>query len=220
MSTYAIQIQQTAMQLIQAGMPGTFKTFGLEPMLIINEADLPMVAVHIVRERRNALGDADIGPPKFRTELTLNISGSTKALTDEANQPSILEDWMSQLDTVLLRNPKFVNLSEGVLSMDRISQLAKVGETTLYEIRIEMVLQYTDWFEPIVPDDLKTIHVETRYPSPTSDPAEVQQVVAQYDLHQTQGTVADHAQPDADHQGLARPERRGSGPPRERPAAR
>ncbi|MCA1419488.1 hypothetical protein I6F24_12440 [Bradyrhizobium sp. BRP23] len=208
------------MQLIQAGMPDTFKSFGLEPMLIINGDDLPMIAVHILRERRNALGDADIGPPKFRTELTLGISGSIKALTDEANQPSILEEWMSQIDTVLLRNPQFVNMSEGVLSMDRLSQLAKVGETTLYEIRIEMVLQYTDWFEPIVPDDLKTIHVETRYPSATTDPAEVQQVVTQYDFDQTQGTGAGAPEQGADHQGLARRQRQAARPSGERSAAR
>ncbi|WP_370135404.1 hypothetical protein [Bradyrhizobium sp. USDA 313] len=211
-------IQAKAMELIQSGMPGTFKSFGLEPMLIINPDDLPMIAVHILREKRNSDGDA--GVPSFEVDLTLGISGSIKAKTDEANQPSILEDWMTQLDTVLLRNPEFVNMSSQVLSMDRTSQLAKVGETTLYEIRIEMVLRYQDWFEPIVPDDLKTIHVETRYPSPTTDPAEVQQVVTQYDLDQTQRAREHQGAADNDHQGVAGTERRDLGASGQRPAPR
>ncbi|MGY3130111.1 hypothetical protein ACVWZM_000793 [Bradyrhizobium sp. USDA 4501] len=218
MSATALQIQAKAMELIQAGMPDTFKSFGLEPMLIINGDDLPMIAVHILRERRN--GTYDAGVPFFRTELTLGISGSIKAKTDEANQPSILEDWMSQIDIVLLRDPQFVNLSDRIVSMDRTSQLAKVGETTLYEIRIEMVMQYEDWFEPIVPDDLRTIHVETRYPSPTTDPAEVQQVVTQYDLDQTQRAREHQGAADSDHQGMAGTERRHPGASGQRPAPR
>jgi hypothetical protein len=186
-SDYAVQIQRKALDLIRAGMTGKFVSYWLNPMTQINPGDLPAVAVHILRERRTADGDANCGPPKFVHQLSLGISGSISMVTDDisgAAPPVVLEDWMTQIDDLLLRDPRFVNLSEGVLSMDRLHQYAKTGETSLFEIRVEMVVQFRSNYEPVIVDDFETIHIESRYPSPDTDPAEVQQVVQQYDIPQ------------------------------------
>jgi hypothetical protein len=94
------------------------------------------------------------------------------------------------LDDILLTNPKFVRLVEGFTGMDRQSQYAKVGETTLFEIRVEMVMEFTGWFDPVVNDDFNTLHIETRYPSYDTDPDEVMQIIRQYDLTQNEITAA------------------------------
>jgi hypothetical protein len=191
-------------------MPNTWKTLFLEPSLVLNANDLPVLACYITRERRNTFGDGVTGIPDFRTELTMVFAGSQKLDVPEGSQtPPLLEDWMARLDDVLLRNPKFVNLTEGILSMDRTSQIAKVAETPVYEIRLEMVMQYTDYFEPIIPDDYLTMHVESRYPTAQTDPAEVQQVVAEYDVDQNART-AEGRNKGADDQGVARKSGRGN----------
>jgi hypothetical protein len=184
-STEAIAIQAKALELLQAGLSGQFKRFVKQPMLTINPKDLPMLGVHIVREQRRADGDANHGPPSFVHDLTLGFSGSIQIGTDDAEEPSTLEAWMTSIDLFLLRNPEFVNMTEGVTSIDRLGQYAKNGEASLYEIRIEMHLQFRSVLEPIILDDLDVIHVETRYPTAGTDPERVQQVEASYDLSQT-----------------------------------
>jgi hypothetical protein len=47
-----------------------------------------------------------------------------------------------------------------------------------------MVLEFSSHFPPRVEDELKTIHVETRYPDADTDPDAVQQIIRIYDLEQ------------------------------------
>jgi len=185
MSHYASMLHARALEYAMAGFGARFKTYRKTPMLQVAPGDLPMLSVHILRERRIPLGSHNHAEPKFKHDVSLGFGGAVQADTEDQNKLYELEEWMSELDDILLSNPKFVNLSEGVLSMDRQSQYAKVGETTLFEIRVEMVLEFSSSFPPLVEDDLKTIHVESRYPDITTDPAEVQQIITQYDLDQT-----------------------------------
>jgi hypothetical protein len=181
----AVTVHQAAYDLVVAGFGTRFKTYRKTPMLQIQPTDLPVLAVHIMRERRTAWGQRNQGEPKYQAELTLGFSGAVHVETDQQDELQALEQTMSELDEMLLCQPSFVNLTDGVESMDRLAQYAKVGEVTLFEIRVEMVLGLGQvLFEPNIPDDFLTIHVESRYPSPTTDPAQVQQIVAQYDIPQ------------------------------------
>jgi hypothetical protein len=187
MSHYASMIQTEAMRLLQAGFGARFKTYRNTPALQVQPTDLPLLGVYILRERRMGMGP-NHAEPKFKHELTLGFSGGEWADTDDQNKLLGLEAMMSELDDMLLTNPKFVKLVEGFTGMDRQSQFAKVGETTLFEIRVEMVMEFTGWFDPVVEDDFNTLHIETRYPSVDTDPAAVLQIIRQYDL--TQNEVA------------------------------
>jgi hypothetical protein len=164
MSHYASTVQLKAMELAQAGFGARFKTYRSTPMLQIQPGDLPILAVHILRERREQDGQANQTVPHFKHTLTLGFSGAVHVETDKQDQLSILEEMMSDLDDMLLCDPRFVNLVEGVTAMDRVGQYAKVGETTLYEIRVEMNMEFSSRFEPAIVDDLKVVNIKTQFP--------------------------------------------------------
>jgi hypothetical protein len=184
MSSYASMIHGKAYDLLVAGFGATFTSYRKTPMLQVQPTDLPVLGIYILRERREQDGQANQGEPHFKHTLTMGFSGGVHVRTDNQNELNALEETMSALDELLLTDPRFVNLTEGITSMDRISQYAKIGETTLFEIRVEMTMEWSSRWEPVITDDFNTLHVESRYPSPTTDPAEVQQVVAQYDIPQ------------------------------------
>ena len=164
MSYYAGIVHAKALELAQAGLGPLFKTYRSTPMLRIQPDDLPVLAVHILRERRIQDGNANHTYPHFKNTLTLGFSGAVDVLTNEQDQLQDLEETMCLLDDALLADPKFVNLVEGVNEMDRVAQYSKVGETTLFEIRVEMVLEWSSSFPPTITDDLKTVHITTQYP--------------------------------------------------------
>jgi hypothetical protein len=167
MSHWANTLHQQAMRLVQAGFGATFKTYRLTPMLQIQPGDLPVLAVHILREKRVPDGEPNQTVPKFIHDLTLGFSGAVQVETQEQDQINALEEWMSTLDDILLSDPSFVRMTEGFTAMDRVGQYAKVGETTLFEIRVEMNIQFRSYFEPRIPDVLATVDVTTVVPDGT-----------------------------------------------------
>jgi len=180
----ALLIQQTAIDLVTPVLGAYFKKIIRTPTLIMNAGDLPLLGVYIVREERTADGDANTGPPHFVHRLTMHLNGAVNVETEAREEVLVdLEAWMSQIDDILLRNPKFVNLSEGILSMSRVSQFAKVNDTVLGEIRVEMVMQYRTRFEPVINDDFKTMHIKSVYPSPERAGV-TQQVESEFDIPQ------------------------------------
>jgi len=183
MSHYASMMQKEALRLLQAGFGSRFKTYRSTPALQVQPTDLPMLGVYILRERRTAMGQANHAEPKFKHELTMGLSGAVHADTDDQNKLYQLEEWMSEADDFLLRNPKYVKLVEGWTGMDRLSQYAKVGETTLFEIRVEIQCEFSGWFDPIVEDDFNLMHLTLQYP-PGVDPDSVLEIIRIYEINQ------------------------------------
>jgi hypothetical protein len=195
MSHYASQVQAQAMALLQAGFGTRFSTYRLTPMLRVLPNDLPVLGVYILRERREPWGHANHGEPRFNHALTLGFSGGVAADTDQQEVLPPLEDMMSEVDDFLLSDPKFVNLLDGIEGMDRVSQFAKIGETTLYEIRVEMVgIFQSDW-PPLIPDDFNTLNVTTQFPDKAHADAGTTQLIRQYDLSQTATLVPRQRRP-------------------------
>lgn len=184
MSHYASIVATKAFDLARAGFGTRFKTYRKTPMLQVTPKDLPLLGIYILREQRAALGAANHAEPKFKHTVTLGFSGAVHVETDEQNQLVALEEMMSELDDILLTNPKFVILTEGFTGMDRQSQYAKVGETTLFEIRVELVFEFTSNFPPKVVDDFETLHVETQYPDEAHVDSGTPQITRVYELEQ------------------------------------
>jgi hypothetical protein len=183
MSHYASMMQKEALRLLQLGFGSRFRTYRSTPALQVQPSDLPMLGVYILRERRTPMGHANHAEPKFKHELTMGLSGAVQADTDDQNSLNALEEMMSEADDILLRNPKFVKLVEGWTGMDRQSQYAKVGETTLFEIRVELVCEFSGWFDPIVEDDFNLLHLTLQYP-PDVDPDSVLKIIRVYEFNQ------------------------------------
>jgi len=184
MTALAIDIQSKAMQLLQTGFGTRFKTYRLTPMLQVAPQDLPVLGVYILRERHLPHGSFNHAEPKFDSELTIGFSGGVHVETNEQNQINDLERWMGELLEILLCDPKFVKLAEGITSIDRVGQFAKVGETTLFEIRLEMMTRYWSSYPPKVEDDFNTLHVTTQFPDAESAESGTPQIIRQYDMDQ------------------------------------
>jgi len=180
----ALRIAAKAHDLAVAHFGSRFKTYRRTPALQVTPADLPVLGVYILREQFIPWGAANHAEPKFDTILTLGLSGGVNAETAEQNEHLELEEWMSELVETLLCNPKFVNLAQGITGMERKSQFAKVGETALFEIRIEMTLIYYSSYPPKVVDDLEVVHVETQYPDKEHADSGTQQITRVYDIEQ------------------------------------
>jgi hypothetical protein len=178
MSHYASIVHAKALELAKAGFGPLFKTYRSTPMLQIQPENLPVLAVHILRERRIGMSNR----PHFKTSLTLGFSGAVQVVTNDQDQLQDLEETMSMLDDVLFTNPGFVNLSEMVTETDRIAQYAKVGETTLFEIRVEMTMAYEDYTEPNISAVLAKVHITTQYPDKAHVDSGTPQIEAEIDL--------------------------------------
>jgi hypothetical protein len=178
----AWQIHDKAYQLVQIGYGATFKTYRQTPMLQVQPGDLPVLAVHLLRERRVPDGHANHAEPKFIHDITLGFSGAVHVETDKQNDIHALEQWMAQLDDMLLSDPSFVNMTDGITAMDRVGQYAKVGETTLFEIRVEMSIASQSYFPPRVPDELKVIHITTQFPDKAHADAGTPQLDREYEI--------------------------------------
>jgi hypothetical protein len=127
-------------------------------------------------------GHANHAAPHFKHALTMGFSGAIQVETDKQDELQALEEWMSELDDMLLCNPHFVNLTEGVTAMDRVGQYSKVGEVTLYEIRVEMTMEFSSTFPPVVIDDLKRVVVDTQFPDKEHADAGTPQLHREYEL--------------------------------------
>jgi hypothetical protein len=158
----ATVIATAALNLLIGNFGTRFKTYRRTPMLQLQPTDLPVLGVYILRERRTQDLHANHTSPHFKSLITLGVSGAIHAETAEQNQLYELEQWMDEVDDTLLSNVPFVKLTEGVEGMDRTSQYAKVGETTLFEIRVEFHLMTSAWFPPKVVDDFLLLHLDLK----------------------------------------------------------
>jgi hypothetical protein len=194
MSHWANTVHAKALDLLKIGFNTTFKTYRQTPMLQVQPGDLPILAVHILREKRVPDGQPNQAEPKFIHDLTLGFSGAVHVETDKQDQIHDLEEWMATLDDILLSDPQFVMLTEGVTAMDRVGQYAKVGETTLFEIRVEMNIQFRSNFTPRVPDVLETIQITTQFPDKAHADAGTPQLDRTYTIETTKdaGKTRDH----------------------------
>ena len=162
MSHYAIILQQAALERLKVAFGDTFATYRQTPMLQVHAGDLPILAVHILRERRLPDGQSNQAEPKFIHDLTLGFSGAVHMETDRQDVIHDLETWMATIDDILFSDPTFPRMYEGITSMDRVGQYAKVGEVALFEIRVEMNMQFRSYFEPRIHDQFATLDIKTK----------------------------------------------------------
>jgi hypothetical protein len=179
---YASMVQKASLAVAQAVFGARFKTYRSTPMLQLQPSDLPVLGIYILRERRTPNGHANHAQPKFIDEIRLGFSMGIQAETADQNHIYQLEEWMTELETSLLTNAKWVQLTDGIEGMDRASQYAKVGETTLFEIRDELWFFTQSEFPPKVDDWLEKVVVDTQFPDKAHVDSGTPQIHREYDL--------------------------------------
>lgn len=177
----ARQISIEARRLLRAALtspstdfPVPFTEVRSTPKVISGAENLPLLSVMILSEVREAEGDYSAGEPHFTCRLTLGILAQVAA-SEEVSQELQLERVSGAIDTYLLRNPDFINMTEGVISSTRRNVYAVAGDAGHAQVQYELVLGYRTRLEPIIPDELDVINVRTRYPSKDTNPDVIEQ---------------------------------------------
>jgi len=181
---YPAIVQRAIMAVCQTYFGARFKTYRVTPMLQVQPSDLPVLGIYNLKQKSTPWGNANHAEPKFRHEATYGFSAGIHAETADQNKIYELEDTMSELLNVIFSRPALVNLVEGFESMDRTSQYAKVGETTLFEIRIEVACSYEGNYPPIVDALLEKVIINTQFPDKAHVDSGTPQLDRIYELDQ------------------------------------
>ncbi len=194
MSTITTQIRDAMYDRIVAAMPRDFKTTRKLPFPTMQPDMLPALGVYVMRETKSPYGDANLGPPHYQVDAIISVM-----ILDLAGKPENLEGGVDRkidlIEETILRDPGFVNIREkgtDQIIIDSIPNISRQylfpqqGETYYLEARLQFTFRFMCVYEPIIPDDLKVIHVTTFLNEPQRPiiSGEIPDVIGEYELEQ------------------------------------
>lgn len=170
-----------------------FSTFNFSTNkgLIIQPSSIPFCGVYLLQEMTAPDAESNTGEPRFRTSVRLGFSVIIQN-NDPVAAEHTLDKAMQAIAYGLFTDPSYYNNSsfkiQGFASGDRQHVFGRVGtldnETPIAELRYTLVVDLgVIFYEPVVPDILEVIHLETVFPI-DGDASKVQQVKVEYDLEQ------------------------------------
>jgi hypothetical protein len=149
-----------------ATLQAAFTTFRRTPMLDVDPKHLPSLSVFLMRDLATADGDANAGEPSFYHQCSIGVSALMLA-NDEDDMLVKVRAVPERVSAVLLTDPTFVAMIEGVASMDRKVVYPRIGDASFAEVQIEYVFTYRTDYPPNVPDDFEgVILTGAPYPNP------------------------------------------------------
>lgn len=189
-SSYAMVVRDAMLARVQA-MPffAGFK-FGTNKAEQVQPEKIPFAGVYFINEDLTPEGDANTGEPSFRSAALYGFSVIVQN-NDAAAAENKLDEAYEILTNGLFTDPSlYLNKAAQIQAYTRGNRSHQFGSAgadnsiPVAELRFTLLCDLgTIDFPPVVTDDLKTVHLRTEYPA-GSDPAEVQQVSAEYDLEQ------------------------------------
>lgn len=151
-----------------------FVKFGMTRAYQVQARDLPYVGVYLLPDMASSDGDWNAGAPKFKHECEIGMSVIMPNI--EADElENALDAAYDAITIGLLADEKFMQMGPhskyNIEGVDRIAKSIVYGtvgnnnETAMGELQIGMTFVYRFDYPPEILDDLKTIHLETVYPS-------------------------------------------------------
>lgn len=137
----------------------------------------PRLGVYLGRENETPDGDANVGPPRYISEVTIIIS-----VTEALSKPQVLDgevdDTVDLIKNTLLQDITFVSLKDesGNFMLDSIPNISRQyfypnnGDTYYIECRLQMTFRMNVVYEPITPIPFETLAVDAR---PNDDPVPI-----------------------------------------------
>jgi hypothetical protein len=110
-----------------------------------------------------------ISIPEFRATAQLIVQIVADDITD-ARSAARVDELCEAVKTRLLCDPKWLVLFERVLSIDTEIERNVEGESRTTVATLTFALQYTEIYEPVIPDMLEHLHVDVDVISPAADP--------------------------------------------------
>lgn len=157
----------------------------------VQPEQIPFVGIYFINEDLLADGDANAGEPRFHSQVLYGFSIIVQN-NDAAAAENTLDDAWVLLTNGLFTDPSlYLNPAaqiQGYTRGNRTHQFGNAGADNsipIAECRFTLTIDLGVYdFPPLVPDVLSKVRLDTRYPA-GSDPAEVQQIGAEYDLPTT-----------------------------------
>lgn len=195
-TTEAIIVRDKIMARIKK-MPffSTFK-FSTDKSQVIDTLSIPFCGVYFINEDLSPDGDANHGEVRFRSMALYGISVIVQNNDAKLAEYTLDQAW-TILSTKLFADPTLYNWKNvgkpGEVAIqaftrgNRSHQFGNAGAdnaTPVAEMRFTLTCDLgTLDFPPVIEDEFKMLHIETRYPA-GSDPAVVQQTTAEWDIPQ------------------------------------
>lgn len=159
MTPTAIEIRDAAFDLLKASP--LFRVVTTNPEDLEPADQFPSLMIWAARETMRPSGDAVSGEPHYVNELTLVFDINLRR-NQRADIPSALAQREQFVLNTLLCSPDWLNLHEGVTSIDSSQSMPRNGETWYGQSVTQMTLQYSSRWEPAVPDDYARTTLTTR----------------------------------------------------------
>lgn len=124
---------------------------------------LPILMVYISREVLKPDGDDNVAELRFKNSVTITLS-----IVRGFDMPDALDDQsnidQTAIEDSLFRDPEFnvFDLFEGIEGIDRHRVPYQTGETYLDELRTEITFRIREDYEPIIPDDFKSMVITAK----------------------------------------------------------
>jgi hypothetical protein len=168
--------------------------FSTDKSKSIEPSSIPFAGVYFINEDLTPDGEPNTGEVRFRSSVMYGISVIVQNNNAPAAEYTLDQAW-KLFSVRMFSDPSLYNWKNigkpGEVAIqsftrgNRSHQFGNAGAdnaTPVAEMRFTMTCDLgTLDYPPDFPDDLKKVHIETRYPA-GSDPAEVQQTVADWDI--------------------------------------
>jgi hypothetical protein len=161
---------------------------------VIDPVSIPFAGVYFINEDLTPDGDTNAGEVRFRSSALYGLSVIVQNNDAIAAEYTLDQAW-KVLTVGMFTDPTLYNWKnvgktgevaiQGFTRGNRTHQFGNAGADNaipVAELRFTLTCDLgTIDFPPVIEDDLKKVHLETRYPA-GSDPAEVQQTTAEWDI--------------------------------------
>jgi hypothetical protein len=158
-----------------------FHTYRRGPITVQTQPeDLPLLAVFLPEVDATPWTDASMGPTCLVETVSIGISAVIIDSRSDAQYQGLVSV-SEQLDDLFLRDPTFhsFELLKGIERRRKVTRSMQLAQTPVLELQYTFNISVINIWEPVIPDDLNTIHT-TATPAGASEGTPPIEVV--YDL--------------------------------------
>lgn len=191
---YSMQVRDAAFTRLKL-MPyfRDFKTFRKVADRQMEPEDLPYAAAYLMAETAGPDGDPNVGNIRFIHDAVIGFSVIIRKTDSDTKELELHAAYCAILSG-LLCDPTFTGFFntpavEGFPRITRDYEYGTIGstnQTPAAELKLRLSFRYRSYFDPVITDDFRLLHFETRYPTGKTEEelAKIQQIIARWDIPQ------------------------------------
>jgi hypothetical protein len=189
MSSYAFIVRDAMIARIKSMPNFAGFTFGTNKAETVQPEQIPRVGIYFINQDMLPDGDINAGEPRFHHIVLYGFSIVIQNNDAAAAEYTLDTAWLLLCNRLFTDPTLYLNRDaqiQGFARANRTHQFGAVGANNaipIAECRFTLTIDLgVENFPPLVPDVLMKVRLDTRYPTADADPAEIQQVGAEWDL--------------------------------------